>query len=71
MSNFSFNGIEKDYCYYTDYTTSWGQDREINTTDVQGRSGTVLTSVRDKVRKIEVKLLVGTRSRRYGRLVNN
>ncbi|MGS0666389.1 distal tail protein Dit [Staphylococcus arlettae] len=58
MSNFSFNNIEKDYCYYTDYTTSWGQDREINTTDVQGRSGTVLTSVRDKIRKIEVKLLV-------------
>lgn len=58
MSNFSFNGIEKDYCYYTDYKTSWGQDREINTTDVNGRSGTVLTSVRDKVRKIEVNLLV-------------
>ena len=36
MSNFSFNGKRKDYCNYLDYTSAWGQNRELEITDVKG-----------------------------------
>ena len=58
MSNFSFNGKRKDYCNYLDYTSAWGQNRELEITDVKGRPGGVLTSINQKAREIEVTVLV-------------
>ncbi|KAA2278107.1 MULTISPECIES: distal tail protein Dit [unclassified Staphylococcus] len=58
MSNFSFNGKRKNYCDYLDYTSAWGQNREVEITDVKGRPGGVLTSINQKPREIEISVLV-------------
>lgn len=58
MSNFSFNGIRKNYCDYMDYVSAWGQNRELEITDVRGRPGGVLSSINQKAREIEVSVLV-------------
>lgn len=58
MSNFSFDGIRKNYCDYMDYKSGWGQTRELEITDVKGRPGGVLTDIGEKVREIEATILV-------------
>lgn len=58
MSNFSFNGKRKSYCDYMDYSTTWGQKREVEITTVKGRDGGVLSSIDNQPREIEVSLLV-------------
>lgn len=58
MSNFSFDGIRKNYCDYMDYTSGWGQTRELEITDVKGRPGGVLNNIAEKVREIEATILV-------------
>lgn len=58
MSNFSFNGIRKNYCDYMDYKSGWGQTRELEVTDVKGRPGGVLTDIAEKPREIEASILV-------------
>ncbi|MFC6402975.1 distal tail protein Dit [Mammaliicoccus sciuri] len=58
MSNFSFDGVRNEFCSYMDYTTHWGQNRELNIIDVRGRPGGVLNSIENKTREIEVSLLV-------------
>lgn len=58
MSNFSFNGKRKSYCDYMDYSTTWGQKREVEITTVKGRDSGVLTSIDNQPREIEVSLLV-------------
>lgn len=58
MSNFSFDGIRKNYCDYMDYKSGWGQTRELEITDVKGRPGGVLTNIAEKSREIEANILV-------------
>lgn len=58
MSNFSFNGIRKNYCDYMDYKSGWGQTRELDITEVKGRPGGVLTHISEKPREIETTILV-------------
>lgn len=58
MSNFSFDGIRKNYCDYMDYKSGWGQTRELEITDVKGRPGGVLTDIAQKPREIEATILV-------------
>lgn len=65
MSNFSFDGKRNSFCSYMDYTSHWGQNRELGITDVKGRAGGVLTSIENKVREIEVSLLVDSEGTNY------
>ncbi|MDW3783620.1 phage tail family protein [Staphylococcus saprophyticus] len=58
MSNFSFDGIRKNYCDYMDYKSGWGQTRELEITEVKGRPGGVLNNISEKVREIEATILV-------------
>lgn len=58
MSNFSFNGIRKNYCDYMDYKSGWGQTRELDITEVKGRPGGVLNHISEKHREIEASILV-------------
>lgn len=58
MSNFSFNGIRKNYCNYMDYDAGWGQSRELEINEVRGRPGGVLSNIKEVPREIEVSVLV-------------
>ncbi|RIN44319.1 distal tail protein Dit [Staphylococcus simulans] len=58
MSNFSFNGIRKNYCNYMDYDAGWGQTRELEINEVRGRPGGVLSNIKEEPREIEVSVLV-------------
>ncbi|MGD6773334.1 distal tail protein Dit [Staphylococcus simulans] len=58
MSNFSFNGIRKNYCNYIDYDAGWGQTRELEINEVRGRPGGVLSNIKEEPREIEVSVLV-------------
>lgn len=58
MSNFSFNGIRKNYCNYMDYDAGWGQSRELEINEVRGRPGGVLSNIKEEPREIEVSVLV-------------
>ncbi|WP_394274311.1 distal tail protein Dit [Staphylococcus hyicus] len=58
MSNFTFNGKKNSYCRYMDYRTHYGLDREVQYDSILGRPGGVLSNIKEKVRFIEVDLLI-------------
>ena len=67
INNFTFNGIQKDYVAYKDYTSHWSQERDVAVKEVKGRTVSLLDDISIKPRTIEVELDVNYRESPFTR----